>query len=731
MTSFPSAIVTKPSNISDGLAILSTHVGTLWDEVVQMEGELLGAGSGAFILDIRPSAAGNTVIRTRQASGDTNDRFNFNGNGKLFWGTGSAVSDLQIERSAARFLKVTGAVDIRGQNSSEIPFNLYGASGISVDFMKVMDSTASTTFLELSSTGQIKLPTTGSTGGLSIGGDTTVYRSAASTLLVNNALNVNGNLTLTNGTSLLASRLLTATSTQAVGLAVTADTNDRFQIMADGTLNWGPGNAVTDTSITRSGANALTTAAGLNIGTSQVNGNLTITGNLTVSGSTSSTPSSDVSVGAAFSFAGLAATATTTPKLKTSVTTDTNNRFQITADGAHTWGPGNSATDTSLIRSGVNALTTTAALSIGALTTTGVTNSGTYNDVSIGAGNAFIGYTSTASGTVKLKTRVTGDTVDRFSITANGDLNWGPGNAVSDTSLVRSGVGALTTFSTISSAAITSSGTVTAANLTTAGTLTAAALSITGDLSLAAGSKLASLLSSATNTTKIQFQISSDTGFRFTQTADGTQTWGSGASGGGGQSIQYVDANTLKTTGTWQVGTNLSLLAGTSQISIAALTSTSTVAYTTRVTGDAQPRFQLMADGTHNWGSGSAGTDTTLTRSAAGVVSAGSGALLGTNVQVTAASAFQGLLSSLTSTIKYQTSVAADTNNRFQITADGGHSWGAGNAAVDTFLTRNAAGDLLIDRSTTAKTRLALRRPDGTIRWISIDNNDQLLLETS
>jgi hypothetical protein len=52
--------------------------------------------------------------------------------------------------------------------------------------------------------------------------------------------------------------------------------------------------------------------------------------------------------------------------------TDANPYFAIRGDGYLTWGPGGSTTlDTFLYRSGANALTTTAALSVGALTATG------------------------------------------------------------------------------------------------------------------------------------------------------------------------------------------------------------------------------------------------------------------------------------------------------------------------------------------------------------------------
>lgn len=42
--------------------------------------------------------------------------------------------------------------------------------------------------------------------------------------------------------------------------------------------------------------------------------------------------------------------------------------------------------------------------------------------------------------------KVTGDAQDRYQLRADGRIDWGPGNAVQDTSLARSGVGALETL---------------------------------------------------------------------------------------------------------------------------------------------------------------------------------------------------------------------------------------------------------------------------------------------
>lgn len=70
-----------------------------------------------------------------------------------------------------------------------------------------------------------------------------------------------------------------ATTTDALSLRVTGDTQDRFLADTDGTLNWGPGNATPDTNLFRSAANTLRTNDNLTVDL-----NLAVTGNLAVAG---------------------------------------------------------------------------------------------------------------------------------------------------------------------------------------------------------------------------------------------------------------------------------------------------------------------------------------------------------------------------------------------------------------------------------------------------------------
>ncbi len=77
-----------------------------------------------------------------------------------------------------------------------------------------------------------------------------------------------------------------ATTTDAISLRVTGDTQSRFLVDTDGTLNWGPGaSTATDTGLSRGGVGSLTLSGSLTTtGTVSVGSNLTVSGNLSVSG---------------------------------------------------------------------------------------------------------------------------------------------------------------------------------------------------------------------------------------------------------------------------------------------------------------------------------------------------------------------------------------------------------------------------------------------------------------
>jgi hypothetical protein len=100
------------------------------------------------------------------------------------------------------------------------------------------------------------------------------------------------------------------------------------------------------------------------------------------------------------------------------VTADTFDRFRVYADGKQEWGSGAGARDVELFRETTDVLTT--------------------NDT-------FRVYRSTAAGDA-FQARVTGDTISRLNVDADGTMSWGPGGAsAQDVTLYRSSADVLKT----------------------------------------------------------------------------------------------------------------------------------------------------------------------------------------------------------------------------------------------------------------------------------------------
>jgi hypothetical protein len=132
--------------------------------------------------------------------------------------------------------------------------------------------------------------------------------------------------------------------------------------------------------------------------------------------------------------------AATNTSFATIVTADTFDRFRILADGDMEWGPGSGARDVQLYRDAADVLAT--------------------NDT-------FRTYGSGAT-TDSFQSRVTGDTVSRLNIDADGTMSWGPGGAAAqDTNLYRSAANTLKTDD-----ALVVTGTAATGNLTVTGTVT-------------------------------------------------------------------------------------------------------------------------------------------------------------------------------------------------------------------------------------------------------------------
>lgn len=208
----------------------------------------------------------------------------------------------------------------------------------------------------------------------------------------------------------------------------------------------------------------------------------------------------------------------------------------------------------------------------------------------------------------------------------------------------------------------------------------------------------------------VAVKVTGDTVYRFVVRASGTMEWGSGSvardtfltrsgvgeltatssnivigtaapsAAGHATRKDYVDNNFASLTGVQSIsGVKTFTSAPIMQAAAAG-----TVALNVRVTGDANPRLTIGADGTMSWGSGSAAADVIITRTIGSSLSNSS------NWQSNR---------SLASATAYTALVTGDTFDRYRVYADGLIEWGTGNVARDTNLYRSAANVLKTDDS--------------------------------
>ncbi|MFJ4473216.1 hypothetical protein ACIP2X_37780 [Streptomyces sp. NPDC089424] len=127
----------------------------------------------------------------------------------------------------------------------------------------------------------------------------------------------------------------------------------------------------------------------------------------------------------------------TVKAVQTQLAGDTQKRFQVLADGAHSWGPGGTtAPDTTLYRSAAATLRTDGALIVsGTLSPSALQMTGTTMQT----------LTGSAATTDKIGILVNADSFDRFRLRADGQMNWGDGASARDTNLYRAAAGRLKT----------------------------------------------------------------------------------------------------------------------------------------------------------------------------------------------------------------------------------------------------------------------------------------------
>lgn len=224
----------------------------------------------------------------------------------------------------------------------------------------------------------------------------------------------------TNGASTASILKITGDTNTAVLMTglVTGDAQNRFAIRSTGQIEMGSGAAARDVNFYRSAVGVLNSSGQLASDAAAPTAVSHLTRKDYVDNNFSSlTGSQTISGAKTFTAVQTLQGSTATVLQQHKVTGDTNNRFQITTDGALSFGPGNAAVDVTLSRSSGGSL------------------SNTVNYQSNRATNLLQAYTAL----------VAGDTNDRWRAYADGKQEWGTGAAARDTNLYRSGVGILKT----------------------------------------------------------------------------------------------------------------------------------------------------------------------------------------------------------------------------------------------------------------------------------------------
>lgn len=316
-------MVTKPEIGADSNAwgqILNDALDSLQ---AQSDAKLSASGgtvSGALgVADTVTSTRANandTGLAVRQ-SGDTQDRFHAQADGDLEWSTGSAVADISLVRASTAQLRVTptqsasasssvgGALNITNSSSTGAGLVVYSTQATPSGHLIVARAN-SATFNQAA----IYAEYVGTTHAISVNHQGTGAASSAINLSSSNtahsALGVSGVETGrgtikvshtgtgadANASALSIDLLGAGTASQGIFLAATgggttgtllhlrnAGTGALVEVAANGDLKFGSGTGATDSTLNRSGVNALATPGFFAMGTGQSSGQFSAFGN--------------------------------------------------------------------------------------------------------------------------------------------------------------------------------------------------------------------------------------------------------------------------------------------------------------------------------------------------------------------------------------------------------------------------------------------------------------------
>ncbi len=234
------------SKLGVGIAaslLARTHMKSVVDEIALMVEQTAASPTNPMVNLV---GSGSTVIlASGKVTGDTVDRIAILASGNMQFGSGAATRDATLYRSAA------GILNSVGQFASDTSAPAAASHLTRKDYVDAADVLA----VHLAGTETV-------TGAKTFSG----------------AAAFSGGVTLTSLSLLVEGSAAGSTIYRG---RVTADTQSRILVTADGKVTWGSGSATGDTNLYRSAVGVLKTDTALLVGT-----DATITGNLTVTGGT-------------------------------------------------------------------------------------------------------------------------------------------------------------------------------------------------------------------------------------------------------------------------------------------------------------------------------------------------------------------------------------------------------------------------------------------------------------
>jgi hypothetical protein len=187
-----------------------------------------------------PATNANKAFSLEVLSG-TPSTPNYRQLGTCDW-SGTVVSNIRFTAGQQPPADLKNAFTITPIDSGGVPLGIRGVLGQTADLFRIGSSDSTSDRFVVTSAGQVRAPATGSTGGLVIGGDTNLYRSAADTLRTDDSLVVNLNLSVNGNAAFGASGSSlgfygAAPVTRSAAYTVTSVTTDRTISASSTTLD--------------------------------------------------------------------------------------------------------------------------------------------------------------------------------------------------------------------------------------------------------------------------------------------------------------------------------------------------------------------------------------------------------------------------------------------------------------------------------------------------------------